>query len=233
MELIVQFLMVLICIVAGLKLSHASRWYSWVYALAVGIFIVLTGDWTSNQPKALMSSYIEHRVLRENIAILVTLESMLFILFTFLRLTTTHSSNVLRNKVRKVVLGILTFYPSLLVFPILLYTQSQIFITMAGYDFSVLSWCFASIMVLFFGLTPIGHKRLLPERELRLELLFLSSLFIFIFGLITTVDDKMTYSAPEYVFPWQGFIIAMALLVFCMLVGFWLPYLKRIIHKQK
>lgn len=233
MEVIVQFLMILICVVASLKLSHAPRWGSWVYAVAVGAFIILTGDWTSNQPKALMNSYIEDKDLREDIAILVTLESMLFISFTFLKLAGDSTSDDLRNKIRRATLQTLTFYPSLLVFPILLYAQSQLFVAMTGYDFGMLSWSLAIIMVLFFGLLPMGLRILLPEREMRLELLFLASLFVFIFGLITTADERMTYRAPEYNFPWQGLVLAVVLVITCGITGFFLPHIKRIIHKKK
>ncbi len=233
MEIIVQVLMVLVCIVASLKLSHSPRWFTVLYAIGVFAFIVFMGDWTSGQSKSLISSYIDNKELRENIAILVSLESFVFILFTFMKLSIVNYSSPFKSKLRKMILYILSFYPSLLVFPILLYLQSHIFMLMTGYDFGILSWIIALVMFAFFIIIPMIFRLLLSEKELRLELLFLSSIFIFIFGLITTVDDKMTYSPPVYDFPWLGFLWAISLLLVCMLIGFYIPYFKKNKYKEK
>ncbi|MDO4692006.1 MAG: hypothetical protein Q4A64_03935 [Porphyromonadaceae bacterium] len=232
MELIVQFLMLLVCLVASVKLSHAPKWASWVYALVVGIFIFMTSDLASSQTRAGIGGYIEHRELREYIAILVTLESMLFVLFTFISFRRDQGKERRCPMLRRWMQEILTFYPPLLVFPALFYAQTNLIFAMPGVDFERLSIVFAMAMALFFVLMPSLMRYLLPEREMRLEILFLSSLFIFVLGLITTVDDKMTYAAPEYELPWRGLALALGLFAICFVLGMLMPPLKRLITKR-
>lgn len=232
MELIVQFLMLIVCLVASVKLSHAPRWVSWVYALAVGVFLYMTSDLASSQTRSGIGGYIENRELREYIAILVTLESMIFVLFTFVSFRRDQGKERPCLKLRHWVQEILTFYPSLLVFPALFYAQTNLIFALPGIDFGHISLGLAVGMALFFVIMPWLMRYLLPEREMRLEILFLSSLFIFVLGLITTVDDKMTYAAPEYELPWRGLLLALGLFVVCFTLGRLIPSLKRLITKR-
>lgn len=166
-------------------------------------------------------------------AILLTLECMLFILFSFLPLIDSGKMSRTKSKWHRGLVKALTYYPSLLVVPVLLYTQSQLFIAFPGRDFMHLSVALAIAVLLFFGFAPILFRKLLPDRELSLELLFLSSLFLFAFGLITTVDDRMIYIAPEYKFQAQGFTISLVVFLISFLIGFTFPIVKRIFTKKK
>lgn len=232
MELIIQFLMLLIGLVASLKLSHAPRWLSVLYALAVGGFVWFTGDLASSQTRASIGGYIEQRELREYIAILVTLESMIFVLFTFVSFRRNQGQERQWPRLRYWVQQTMTFYPPLLVFPTVFYTQTILIFALPGVDFAQVSLGLALVLVAFFIMVPWLMHWLLPEREMRLELLFVSSLFIFILGLITTVDDRLTYAAPEYDLPWRGLLLALGLFVLCFLVGWFIPQIKRLICKR-
>lgn len=232
MELIVQALMLVICLVACVKLSHAPSWAGWVYALVTAGFIWLTADISSSQTRSGIGAYIEHRELREYIAILVTLESMLIVAFTFLSLGREGWCKARRFSPKHLLGQALVFYPSLLVFPVLLYAQTNLFFALPGVAFETISLSFALGMFLFFAFTPRFVRFLLPEREMRLEILFLCSLIVFILGLITTVDDRLIYHAPEYPFPWRGLVLVLGVFALCFTIGFFFPRIKRLITKR-
>lgn len=232
MELIVQSLMLLICLVASIKLSHTPRPVAWAYALLAGAFVYWTSDWAASQTRGGIAAYVDNRELREYIAILVTLESMLFVLFAFVSFRGKDGQTFKATSARHWLQMALLCYPPLLVFPVLLYAQTNLIFALPGVDFSLLSMAMAGGVLVLFVTLPYLIRLLLPEREMRLEVLFLSSLFVFVMGLITTVDDRLTYAAPEYELPWRGLMLALSLFVICFALGVLLPKLKRLITQR-
>ena len=61
----------------------------------------------------------------------------------------------------------------------------------------ILSYVFAIGVVVMIPLLCYFFRYLLPEKELRLEVHFLVSLFVCIIGLLTTVNGNVTYQAVK------------------------------------
>lgn len=91
----------------------------------------------------------------------------------------------------------LKWYPSLLVFPVLFYLQTELVFSFPGTSFSAISYAFAAAVVVLFPLLCHLFRLLLPEKEMRLETHFLVSLFVCIIGLLTTVNGNVTYPAVD------------------------------------
>lgn len=231
MELIIQLLMILICWLSCLKLSYAPRWLVWLYALLLGGFVFLGSDFASSQTKATIAGYIEQHSLRENITILVTLEAMVLIAFAFWELK--YGGKLKMSLSARLGYWVLRSYPPLLILPTLVYLHTALLFHWTGVDFSSLSLGLAVSVVLFFALIPLGVRYILHERELRSELLCLSAFFVFVLGLITTVDHHLIYQAPEYEFPLKGFILALSLALLCFAIGYFIPHIKLLISKNR
>lgn len=229
MELIIQLLMLLICLSAALKLSHAPVWVSWLYALGLSLFLYFNTDFAAEQTRASISAYIQVPSLREYIAILVTLETMLFVLFAFVSFRSPQQSQ--NRAIKRLVKRILTYYPSLLVFPSLVYVQCKLFFAFPGVNFNLLSSLLAIGLGLLFISLPQLFRLLLPEREMRLEVLFLSALLIFLLGLITTVNERLIYTAPSYEIPWYSLGLTSLIFLACFAVGIISSKVKRFIKE--
>lgn len=225
--------MLLVCWVSCLKLSHTPRWFIGLYAIVLGLFVYMSSDLASSQTRDSIASYIEQYSLREYITILVTIEAIILVTFAFWRTHTSSSATPRPKCQEQVILIALRFYPPILTLPTLLYLHTTLLFNWTGVDFELLSLGLAFATTLFFALVPSFIGYLLPEREIRLELLCLSSFFIFLLGLITTVDNHLVYEAPEYDFPLKGFLLALGLGSACFILGYFVPLGKRLINKNK
>lgn len=233
MELVVQLLMLLVFWVSCLKLSHAPRWFVILYGVALGGFVYLSSDFASSQTRDSVASYIQQHSLREHITILVTIEAMLLVAFSFSELQSPEKSKMGASRWHKWGRLLLRFFPPMLMLPTLLYLHTGLLFSWTGVDFTLLSLGLALATALSFAFAPGLLRYLLPEQELRLELLCLSSFFIFLLGLITTVDTHLVYQAPEYAFPLKGFLLALGVALVCFTLGYFSPLFKRLINKNK
>ncbi len=216
MESLVQLLMLLVCLVAVIKLSLAHKWLNLAFALLLFAFTLWIKDFCSEETIAGISMYIEQKSLRESMAILLTLEGLVYMLYAFAP----------KKKV-------LAFYPSLLIFPILYYTETNLFFAFAGEDFFLVALLLALAVLSLFVALPYLIKWLVPEEEIRLELLFLSSIIMTVLGLLTTVDDRLSYEAPPTEIPLRGLLIALVLFVICFAIGYYLPRIKDLLFRKK
>ncbi len=216
MESLIQVQMLLVCFVAVIKLSLANKWLNLAFALLLFGFTLWIKDFCSEETIAGISMYIEQKSLREYMAILLTLEGLIYMLYAFAP-----------NK------KVLAFYPSLLIFPILYYTETNLFFTFAGIDFFLLALLSAFAVLSLFLALPFLIRLLIPEVEIRLELLFLSSILTTIIGLLTTVDDSLSYEAPRAEIPLQSLLIALGLFILCFAIGYYLPHIKELLFRKK
>ncbi|AYM99149.1 hypothetical protein [Chryseobacterium sp. 3008163] len=191
MNIIIDILILFIIINTLLKLSFWKFWQILVMAILAGGFLFFVYPFAIEQSQVKMKEYLQNTEILSNIAILVTLESAICLSFCFTALL--EYMNGKQSKWNSV----LKFYPGLLIFPVLLYLLTQSFFTFTGFDFEVLSMLFAVIViVLIIGLS-FGIRYLVPEKDLRLEIHFLMSLFVAILGLIVTTSGKMVYVAVD------------------------------------
>ncbi len=216
MESLVQLLMLLVCLVAVIKLSLAHQWLNLAFALVLAGFSLWIKDFCTEETIAGISMYIEQKSLRESMAILLTLESLVYMLYAFAP----------KKKV-------LALYPSLLMFPILYYTETNLFFAFAGEDFFLVALVLALVVLSLFIALPYLIKWLVPEEEIRLELLFLSSIVMTVLGLLTTVDDSLSYEAPPSEMRLAPLLIALALFVLCFAIGYYLPRIKDLLFRKR
>lgn len=192
MELVIQILMIFIVINTILKLSFRKWWQAAAFGLLCAVFVVASCRYAVLQSKTQLADYLQNTNVMQDIAVLITLESVLSIAFCFGSLT----ANDLKK--RKPWLRALDWYPGLLIFPTLFYLLTQTIYALPGTGFDRIAYAWAGGVMIVIPLLSVAARRLYPERELRLETHFLVSLFVCVIGLITTVDGNVTYATqPE------------------------------------
>jgi hypothetical protein len=114
----------------------------------------------------------------------------------------------------------LYWYPGLLIFPVLFYLLTQIIFAMPGTSFTTISYLLAGSVLVGLPALSCLVGYLYPEKELRLEVHFLVSLFVCIIGLITTVDGNVTYAAVKEPLNIKAFILFSTFLAVTFLAGY-------------
>ena len=114
---------------------------------------------------------------------------------------------------------LLKWYPSLLIFPVLFFMQTELIFALPGVEFTTVSYGFAAaVTVLIPALCGLFYY-LFPERELRLETHFLVTLFVCIIGLLMTVNGVVTYQAADQPTDWRAVGIALTLFAVFFVIG--------------
>lgn len=226
MELIIQILMLFILINCVLKLSFWKPWQAAIFSLICAVFIIWVCQYAILQSKTQLADYLKNMKVMQDSAVLITVESAICFAFCFAAL------REMFGKKRKRWIQPLYWYPSLLIFPVLFYLLTQIIFAMPGTDFTTISYVLAGGVLV--GLPALSYltRYLYPEKELRLEVYFLVSLFVCILGLITTVNGNVTYAAVEEPLNIKALGLSFALFAVTFLIGYLCNKVKWI-RKQK
>ncbi|MFV0304167.1 MAG: hypothetical protein ACK5IC_01635 [Moheibacter sp.] len=194
MSIIIDILILFILINTLLKLSFWKFWQVLGVSFLVGIFILGVYPFATEQSQRVMQSYLQNTEILNNMAVLVTIESVICLNFGFVSLL--DFLNGTQSKWGK----ILNYYPGLLIFPVLLYLLTQSFFAFTGADFETTALVFAVVSILGIPLLSISIRKLIPETDLRLEIHLLVSFFVAVLGLIATTNGKIMYvSTPQFI----------------------------------
>lgn len=227
MELIIQILMLFIVINCIIKLSFWKPWQALVFGLICAVFIIWSCEYAILQSKTQLTDYLKNIRVMQDSAVLVTVESAICFAFCFAALR-----NMFGKKIKRWIQP-LYWYPSLLVFPVLFYILTQIIFAMPGINFTTISYLLAAGVLIALPALSYLVRYLYPEKELRLEVYFLVSLFVCIMGLITTVDGNVTYAAVEEPLNVKALLLSISLFVVTFLMGYVWNKVKWIIRQRK
>lgn len=210
------------------KLSLWRWWQRAVYCVVLGAFVWWSQRYAILQSKTQIADYLQNSVALQNVAIIVTLESVFCFGFVACRLNDVKSRWWAR---------LLWWYPSLLMFPVMFYALTQTIFTAVGIDFNTTAIALAAATVILLPLLAEGARWLVPDDDGRVEMHLLLTCFVCVLGLLSTQNGKMVYHVKEQ--PLDLKMIALSLTAFILLfvVGFIASRLKwrlrgRVYHKN-
>ncbi|WP_251620934.1 hypothetical protein [Odoribacter lunatus] len=160
----------------------------WLAAVAGAVFVVLTWPYAIEQSKTQIADWLSDSALMLDIAVVLTVEVALQMAFCLL---TVHTMNV--SPLGKRVWWawkVLYWFPGILIFPVLFFSLTQLIFALPGISFQQVAWGFGGVVLV---VVPAGRwlvKWLVPEEDLRLELLFLTNALVAILGVIATVNGR-------------------------------------------
>lgn len=231
METVVLVMMILVCFNYVLKQTY-RKIYSVVFSAAVcALFVGLMWPYAIEQSKSQISDWLADSTLMLDIAVILTLEVAIQMAFCIL------SAHIQTSgKVKPITIWayrILRWFPGVLVFPVLFSLLVSAIFAFPGISFSLVAWVLAAIVFVVIPLGCWGIKWLLPEKEIRLELLFLANALIAILGVIATVNGQTAVAGISEV-DWSALGGIVVLLIIGLMGGV-IAYrikLKRIIKKR-
>ena len=218
--MIISILSVFILINTILKLSFWNVKYVFIWAIIIGGAVWLMYPYAIEQSQTTINQALNDTKVLGNITILLTIETAICMGFCFTALRQLFLPT--RSKWNK----ILKYYSGLLIFPTLFYILVQSVFIFSGVDFQLItSVVSVGVVILFIGGFYLINL-LVPEKDFRLEIHFLTSLFITILGLISTANGSIFYVPQSE--PLNIRVLLFVFLLFSTLsfIGFWINKLR-------
>ena len=198
MQTLVLCLMVAVGLSTLLKLSLATPRVRWITFALCALFVGLAWPWAVEQSKTQIEAWLANPDLMRDTAVVLSIDVAFLLAYcwgsTKAPAKPYQQIYVAQNRytvlLRKLWRGLLAIYPGLLIFPVLFSLEVSTIFFLPGVDFALVAWGLAAIVAVTFVALGFGFEFLLPERELRLELLFLLNILIAILGVIATVNGR-------------------------------------------
>ena len=206
METVVKLAMVLVSLSFVLKLTGYKLRQLLLMALLCALFVGFSWQFAAEQSKTAIASWLSDRELMQDIAVLMTLDVALQMAYCLMAVNLMNSGPLKRRTI--LVYKLLRLFPGIMVFLVLFSLLVSCVFAFPGVSFPLISWCMAAAVLVLLPLAVLGVRKLLPEKEIRLELLFLSNALTAVLGVIATVNgttasesvDSVDYPATAAVF---------------------------------
>ena len=231
METVVLVMMISVCFNYMLKQTYRKIYSVLLSAAVCALFVGLMWPYAIEQSKSQISDWLADSSLMLDIAVILTLEVAIQMSFCILSAHIQTSGKV--KPITIWVYRILRWFPGVLIFPVLFSLLVSAIFALPGVSFSLVAWGLAAIVFVAIPLGCWGIKWLLPEKEIRLELLFLANALIAILGVIATVNGQTAVAGISEV-DWSALGGIVVLLIFGLMAGV-IAYrikLKRIIRNR-
>ena len=216
METVVLVMMIVVCFNYLLKQTWRKPLFVALSTVVCALFVGLAWPWAIEQSKNQIAGWLADSALMLDMAVLLTLEVALQMTFC---VVAAHIHTAGRVKPSVVwIYRLLRWFPGLLVFPVLFSLLVAAIFALPGISFPLTAWSLAAIVAVAIPLGRWALKHLLPEKEIRLELLFLTNALIAILGIIATVNGRTAVAGITSV-DWPSLGGVMAFVAAGLLLG--------------
>lgn len=232
METVVLVIMIVVCFNYLLKQTWRKPYFVALSAVVCALFVGLAWPWAIEQSKNQIEGWLADSTLMLDLAVVLTLEVALQMSFC---VVAAHIHTTGRVKPSVVwVYRLLRWFPGLLIFPVLFSLLVAAIFALPGASFPLVAWSLAAVVATMILLGRRVLKWMLPEKEIRLELLFLANALIAILGIVATVNGH-TAVAGDSAVDWSALGGVMAFTVAGSLLGMAIFRIKqkRMNNKQK
>lgn len=185
---LVIILMVLVCINFVLKQS----WHKWrsvlATAAAAALFTGLMWPVAVRQSRSQINEWLSNPDLMLDTSVIITLEVILQITFCLLSVHLMNSGKLKPAAIWSYRL--LRWFPGILIFGVLFSVLVYLIFAFPGVPFQLVAWCTAgAVFIVIAGGTKLVQM-LFPDKENRLEMLFLNNALIGIVAIMATVNGQ-------------------------------------------
>lgn len=223
METVVKLAMVLVSLSFVLKLTGYKLRQLLLMALLCALFVGFSWQFAAEQSKTAIASWLSDRELMQDIAVLMTLDVALQMAYCLMAVNLMNSGPLKRRTI--LVYKLLRLFPGIMVFLVLFSLLVSCVFAFPGVSFSLISWCMAAAVLVLLPLAVLGVRKLLPEKEIRLELLFLSNALTAALGVIATVNGTTASESVDSV-DYPATIAVIGIVLLGAALGFLLNRLK-------
>ena len=230
METVVLIIMMLVCFTFLLKQTfHSPKEWVGISVLLL-IFTGLIWPVAIEQSKSQISDWLSNPTLMQDTAVIITLDVMVQVIFCIMDVRVGSGGG--RKKASKICYQVVKWIPGFMIFPVIFSALVSVIFKFPGVSFSTISWSMAAVIAILVPLLTFGFRYLLPEREIRLEVLFLCNLLLAILAVVATVNGRTAVEATDNV-SWRALLETCCVMMSGELIGLVLYELKRIFKQKK
>lgn len=187
MEIVITIIMVMVGFSFVLKLTCHGWPGRIVNGLVAAIFILSTYGAAASQSKTRIAEWLNQPELMLDTSVWLTVDVAFQICFCVLAAKSLYVS---LTRTERVLLHLTLWVPGLLIFPTLFSLLTELIFTLTGVDFTSIALGLA--IVLLAGVPALAAlvKYLIPEVDIRLEMMFMVNLIIAALGIVATVNGR-------------------------------------------
>ncbi len=149
------------------------------------------------QSKTQISDYLHSPDLMLDTSVILTIEVIINMAYCMLAVRIA-ADGKLKGRVIWLY-RILRWFPGFAIYPVLFSSLVYLIFSLPGHSFPMIAWSFAAVVFVSVVALSLLLRYLLYEKELRLEFLFLTNIFIAILGIVATVNGRTTMVAQNSV----------------------------------
>lgn len=224
METVVVVLMILVCFNFILKQTYRKLWSVAAISVVAALFVGLIWPYAIEQSKTQIADWLANPSLMLDTSVVLSIEVVLQMAFCMLAAHVLTTGPIRRRTLW--AYRALRWFPGILIFPVLFSVLVWLIFSFPGVSFPLIAWSMAAGVLVLIPLGSFFLRWLLPEKELRLELLFLANALIAILGIIATVNGRTAVAGVSEV-DWT----ALGGLLGLLLLGGGIGFLRRKMKK--
>lgn len=217
METVVLVIILLVCFNFVLKQTYRKLWMVGAISLLCALFVAFAWPWAIEQSKSQIQDWLHNPQLMLDTAVVLFIEVVIQMAYCLMAVHLMNTGKVRRRTL--FIYKLLRWFPGLLIFPVLFHIETQCMFWLTGMEFSTVAYGLAAIVFVAIPLFTWAIKWLIPEKELRLEIFFLSNALIAILGIIATVNGRTAVAGISEV-NWAALACMAGLTLLCAIVGF-------------
>jgi len=226
MEAVIVVILALGVLSTSLKLGfHRPRWW-WVWGAVVAVGTGLAWPLAATQSKTQLADFLQNPAMMGDAAVLLTLEVALMLAWC---IADRQAEDGRWRWLRRAARGMLAVFPGVVSLLALFSLLTHLTFSLTGTSFTLISWSLAAAVLVAMPALTWLLRWLLPERELRLELLFMLNLGIGALGIVATVNGRTAVEGSASV-DWLQLASVAALCLLGLVAGLLLR--KRKTHKN-
>lgn len=215
MELVVIIVMFLVIFSVLLKMTFIPQYLRVPVCLVLSFFVGESWEYAANQSKTQIADWLQNPELMLDMSVLLTID--VFMQISFCISEAKQLSEKQLSKSESIIRYVTMLIPGILIFPTLIAILVETIFSFPGINFITIAWSMAAAIIIIGTFVPLLLKWLLPEWDLRLELIFMINVLIAILGVVATVNGR-TAVAGTNVVEWQplvGIILILAAGAIC------------------
>ena len=199
MELVVVIIMSLVGLSFVLRLTSLPLAIKLVMAVLLALVPFLGYDLASEQSKTQIADWLNTPALMLDVSVWLTVDVALQIASCFL------PDNTRAGRMLK-------FFPGILIFPTVFSLLTYLLFLLPGIEFSTIGYGLGFALTVAVPLLAWMVKYILPEDELRIELIFLINIIVAALGVVATVNGTTKAAGSnELNLPALGVFVALLL----------------------
>lgn len=219
----------LVCFSFVLKQTFQGYKTQLIISVLCLLFIGLSVPFAIEQSKTQIQQWLQNPALMLDTSVVLFIDVALQIAFALFSARLLTSGKEKKSVIR--TYRLLRYFPGILIFPVLFYALVQIIFAFPGASFNTLGWSFGAAVAVMVPALAWLLKWLLPEKDIRIELLFLLNLLIAIIGVVATVNGRTAVAAVGDV-NWNSLAGVIAISAVGIILGFFIRKIS-IIKKSK